>query len=144
MDRAGQLIDAVVAWAVTRADIRAVALVGSHARAAARPESDIDLMILTTAPDAYRRDPDWATAIVWPTGTMVGRRQDEDWGAAWSRRLWLDPAAELDVCFAAPSWAATDPVDPGTRAVIAGGLVVRHDPDGLLARLLAVTAPQRP
>lgn len=135
MSSAEPLIAAIVAWAAARGDIAAIALVGSHARGAARADSDIDLMLLTAEPQRFRRDDTWMAAIAWPDGVTVARWQDEDWGAAWSRRLWLAPAGEVECCFAAPSWAATAPVDPGTRAVVAGGFAIRHDPEGLLARL---------
>jgi hypothetical protein len=32
-------------------------------------------------------------------------------------------------------WAATDPVDPGTRQVVAGGIRLLHDPEHLLGDL---------
>lgn len=35
------------------------------------------------------------------------------------------------------SWAATDPVDSGTRRVISDGHTIVHDPAGLLAALSA-------
>ncbi len=35
-------------WARTQPDIRALLLVGSWARDAARPDSDVDLVVLTT------------------------------------------------------------------------------------------------
>lgn len=33
-------------------------------------------------------------------------------------------------------WAATGPVDPGTRSVVRDGFRVLHDSEGLLARLV--------
>ena len=38
------------AWAASQPDIVAVGLAGSHARGAARPDSDVDLVILSTDP----------------------------------------------------------------------------------------------
>jgi hypothetical protein len=33
------------------------------------------------------------------------------------------------------AWAATDPVDPGTRRVVRDGMSILYDPGGLLERL---------
>ena len=43
-----------MAWAERRSDIVGVALVGSWARGAASLDSDIDLILLTPNPDAFR------------------------------------------------------------------------------------------
>jgi hypothetical protein len=42
---------------------------------------------------------------------------------------------EVELSFAAPSWAALDPIDAGTRAVVANGFQILLDKTGLLARL---------
>jgi hypothetical protein len=89
------LLEIVRAWAVTRADLRAVALVGSHAR------------VIRT----------------------------QQWGRLTERRLITAEGLELDVGVVTPDWAATDPVDEGTRRVVADGMVALYDPDGLLAAL---------
>jgi hypothetical protein len=58
-----------------------------------------------------------------------------EWGVLIERRFALPDGTEVDVGIVPPSWADTDPVDPGTARVVADGLVAVHDPDGLLARL---------
>jgi predicted nucleotidyltransferase len=45
------ILRVVLAWATAQPKIRAVALVGSHARGTAGPDSDIDLMLLATDPE---------------------------------------------------------------------------------------------
>jgi predicted nucleotidyltransferase len=42
----GELLDRVTRWAAARSDLIGLALVGSHARGEARPDSDIDLVLL--------------------------------------------------------------------------------------------------
>ena len=43
--------------------------------------------------------------------------------------------------FVEPSWAATDPVDPGAAEVVSdGSLLPTYDPDGLLAQLASTVA----
>lgn len=126
------IVGKIMAWAALQTDIRAIALVGSCARGAARPDSDIDFVVLTREPSRFRADAGWVDEIGWHVRT----RQDEDYGVAWSRRIVLEPnGTEVEVGFAALSWACIAPVDPGTRQVILHGCRVLYDPDGLLARL---------
>jgi predicted nucleotidyltransferase len=122
------------AWARGRSDVRALALAGSWARRAARPDSDVDLVVVTDAPDRYVASDDWIGAL---GAELVAT---EEWGAVTSRRLRLPSGLEVEVGFARPSWAATDPVDPGTRRVVTAGLRAIHDPDGLLVALTAACA----
>ena len=49
----------VVEWAANRADISAIALVGSWARGAARPNSDIDILFLTPNFEGFRANKEW-------------------------------------------------------------------------------------
>jgi hypothetical protein len=136
------IITTVVQWAGARGDVAAVALVGSWARGEARPDSDVDFMLLTPRPAAYRADPGWQHAIAWP-GATVAAWEDRDYGAAWSRHVFLTDGTEVELCFALLAWAATDPIDEGTRAVVGRGCRILYDPQGLLARLLAVLGATR-
>ena len=64
------------------AEIRAVALVGSHARGTARMDSDIDLVLLATEADRIQGDTTWVTEIDWHAiGTRPQRWRDEEYGA---------------------------------------------------------------
>lgn len=116
-------------WAATRPDVRAVALVGSWAREEAGPGSDLDLVVLTDDPGAYLGSDAWTAAL---GGELVATRS---WGVLVERRLRTPDGLELDVGIAAPSWASTSPVDPGTVQVVSGGMRPLYDPDDLLARL---------
>jgi hypothetical protein len=108
----------------------AVALVGSWARGAAGPDSDVDLVVLTESPAVYLEREEWVREL---GGARVVRTRR--WGVLTERRLAM-PGLEVDVGFVLPSWASTDPVDAGTARVVAGGLVPLYDPQGLLARLV--------
>ena len=131
------IVEVVLAWATTRPTIRAVALVGSHARGTARRDSDIDLVLLTTDPDSFREDTTWVTQIDWHAiGTRPQRWQDEEYGAAWSRRVWLaDCHGPVELTFVSLSWAKANPIDAGTLSVISRGCRILHDPDAFCARL---------
>ncbi len=92
--------------------------------------------MLVTAPEAFRAETRWLCDIDWSRlGAQPARWVDEDYGALWSRRVWLELACEIEFGFAAPSWGETQPIDPGTRRVIADGCHILYDPLGLLSRL---------
>jgi len=81
--------------------VPAIALVGSHARDAARDDSDIDLVILTGQPFRYLEDVNWAERFdgienhqTENYGKLIslrsGTRRDWKWSMA-SRRASLRP-----------------------------------------------------
>jgi hypothetical protein len=137
-----RIIKTILEWAQAQPTIKAVGVVGSYARGTARADSDIDLVLLTTDPEAFRADAAWLDAIDWSDiGARPSKRQDEDYGLLWSRRVWLEQdGGEIEFGFAPLSWANVNPTDPGTWGVVIDGCRVVHDPDGLLARLCAVVA----
>jgi uncharacterized protein len=131
------LLRLVTRWAAQQEEISACALVGSYARGQARPDSDVDLVVLTTAPLAYRRSMDWMSAIPLASlGLSVVSWTDEDYGPLWSRRMILSDGLEIEWGFTAPAWAATDPIDPGTQRVASDGLRILLDPDSILHDLI--------
>jgi hypothetical protein len=128
------ILQVVLAWAIAQPKIRAVALVGSHARGTARADSDIDFVLLATDPDAFRADTTWVAQIDWHAiDTRPQKWHDEEYGAASSRRIWLEPHYEqVELTFVSLSWANVKPIDEGTRRVISAGCRILHDPDALL------------
>ncbi|MGO9322538.1 MAG: nucleotidyltransferase domain-containing protein [Solirubrobacteraceae bacterium] len=125
----------VAAWASARPDVPAIGLVGSWARNEAGAESDLDIVLLTGNPGAYVEDDGWIAEL--GARSVVRTRR---WGAITERRIVLASGLELDVGIGEPSWAATTPVDPGTRRVVSDGMRIVHDPDGLLRALIAACA----
>ena len=118
-------------WAARRADVVAVGLAGSWARDRARPDSDVDLVVLTTDPDVYLENKAW---IVELGGLRVVKTRA--WGPMTERRFMLPSGLEVDAGIAPPSWAATGPIDSGTRTVVRDGFSVLYDPGKVLARLV--------
>ncbi|MEO0561071.1 MAG: nucleotidyltransferase domain-containing protein [Chloroflexota bacterium] len=140
MTQLGALTDVVEGWAQQTSAIRAVALVGSYARGAQRPDSDVDLILLAQDPLAFRAT-GWITQFDWSgLDTDVDRWVDREYGAVWSRHVHLTNGLDVEFSFGELSWAATDPVDPGTRKVMTDGHRVLYDPDGLLAMLITALA----
>jgi len=125
----GRLIQEVQAWAKTRPDVLGVALVGSYARQAARPGSDVDLVIVCTSPLAYLEGSAWIRTFGRPL--RIGR---EDWGRVTSLRVRYAGGLEVEFGVADASWAAA-PLDDGTRRVTDDGLIIVFDRGGAFAGL---------
>lgn len=126
-----RLVDAIASWAGTRADVRAVALVGSWARGAARMDSDVDVVVLTVDAANYVNVEKWAHDL-----GAVRVVRTHKWGVLTERRLAMSSGLEVDVGVVSPSWASTAPLDEGTSQVVASGLLPLHDPEGLLRALV--------
>src|SRR5262249_22219421 len=131
------LLRLVTRWTAQQEEILACALVGSYARGQARPDSDIDLVALSSAPLFFRRSTDWINSIPLASlGLSVVSWADEDYGPLWSRRMALSDGREIEWGFTTPAWAAIDPIDPGTQRVASDGLRILLDPDGILHDLV--------
>ena len=116
--QANEFIEHFTHWVSARSDILATALVGSHARNAAREDSDVDLVIITNDPQKYLTQTEW-------TGTfgIVAKQQIEEYGMLTSLRVWYESGLEVEYGFTIPAWAQT-PLDEGTREVIEGGMQI--------------------
>ena len=135
------LLEVVTAWAAHRGDIVGLALVGSWARGTANLGSDIDLILLTPNPDAFRISSAWLTEIDWPKlGVSVQSYRDAKYGVVWSRHVELSDGVLVEFSFGFPSWAATCPCDAGTHSVVSSGCRVLFDPVGLLQNVVSYAA----
>ena len=128
-------LSAVTDWAGGEPGIVAVALVGSFARGTAGPDSDIDLVVLCQSPLAYLADRRWIER----SGTPV-RQSVEEWGKVTSLRVWYADGAEVEYGLAPRDWAA-DPTDEGDAGVVADGIRVLFERDGMLSHRLGAFAP---
>jgi predicted nucleotidyltransferase len=122
----------VYRWASSRTDVRGLALVGSYASGKARLDSDVDLVIVTDDPDAYR-NPDW-------TQGAVGRRvivetYGEQFGNVCSTFVKLAEGPEIEFTFAGRSWASSDPPAPEVCRIVCAGIAILYDPLGELLAL---------
>ena len=119
-------LDEVKAWAAAQPDVVGVALVGSHARGAATPESDVDVMILTTNVGRHFQSEAWASLFGQVESAAV-----EHWGVVRTLRCFYEGGLELEFNFASPGWADV-PVASGTRRVVSDGMQILLDPRGIL------------
>ncbi|HEY0605103.1 MAG TPA: nucleotidyltransferase domain-containing protein [Herpetosiphonaceae bacterium] len=123
-----QFLEEFTAWAAAQPDVQAVALVGSHARDAARPDSDVDLVVIADRPELYVQNTGWIERF-----GHVERQQTEDYIKLISVRVWYADGREIEYGLTDPSWAAL-PLDPGSQQVIADGMRVLFERAPLLSR----------
>jgi aminoglycoside 6-adenylyltransferase len=91
----------------------------------------VDLVLVVEEPDCYVASNDWLSAF----GGVVSVN-DEQWGPILcSKRVFYDNELEVEFGITTTAWTRTDPVDPGTRQVVADGVRILYDPGGLLGRL---------
>jgi uncharacterized protein len=133
MGALGEVLRAALALARTEPCVHAIALVGSCARGTPGPDSDVDLVILSTEPDDLLGRGDWFTHF--GSVTLVGQRQ---FGDVTERRLRRGDGVDIEIGLAPLSWADTNPVDVGTARVVREGFSIVFDPHGTLAGLADV------
>jgi predicted nucleotidyltransferase len=122
-------------WAWAQQDIEAVALVGSYARNAATPTSDVDVVILAQEPRLYLQDQTWLQRF----GT-IRTQQVEYYGLVTSLRVFYTNGLEVEFGVTSVRWAAA-PLDEGTRQVIAGGMRILFERSPILSRHLPLARP---
>jgi predicted nucleotidyltransferase len=122
-------LDRVTDWAAHQPTIAAVALVGSYARGAARPDSDIDLVLLCEEPYTFLAHTSWIHHV-----GAVERCHTAAWGVVTSLRVYYTEGLEVEFGMTTLAWAGL-PVDPGTQDVVSHGMRILWDREGLLARL---------
>jgi len=123
-------LQSVVEWAKNEPDLMALALVGSHARGEASPESDVDLILLLRSPKEYLNDRDWISEFGEP-----GHIIQEDWGKVTSLRVLYANGLEIEYGLSNLEWGS-DPRNKGDARVIGNGLIVLYEKDGHLSNKL--------
>jgi predicted nucleotidyltransferase len=124
------LLQNLTSWAAALPEIRAVALVGSRARGTARPDSDLDVVILSERPNQLIDDTAWTRNF-----GHVTREIRENWGQLTSIRVFYEGGLEVEFGVADTRWA----MDQGGVAVLRQGFRTMVDRDGLLS-----WGPERP
>ena len=85
------IIDDVSEWAALRDDVLGLAVVGSYARGAAQPDSDIDFVLVSADPALYLNDTEWVSAF-----GEVASLSFEDWGKVQSVRVFYRNGPEVE------------------------------------------------
>ncbi|KKR16703.1 MAG: hypothetical protein UT45_C0004G0034 [Candidatus Daviesbacteria bacterium GW2011_GWA2_39_33] len=131
MDNAHKFIGEFTDWAKKQDEILGTLLVGSYARGTARPDSDIDIVIITNNPDIYANNNDWVTSF-----GKVKEFKDEDYKIVKGKRVFYENGLEVEYGITTPVWVKIDPVDPGTYRVISEGSKILCDKDEILKNLI--------
>ena len=116
-------------WAQEDENMEALIVVGSHARGANRPDSDLDLVVITTGKPAMVETQDFPARF-----GKVAKQQTEYYGACTSVRAWYEDGREIEFGIVEPSWM-DQPLDDGTRQVLRDGYEVIADRGGLFCGL---------
>ncbi len=116
-------------WASSQPDVKAIALVGSHARNAASEDSDLDLLILTTDVANYINDHAWVSQFGETTECRV-----EEWGKVTSLRTIYQHGLEVEYGFSTPDWAKR-PMDAGSLRVVTDGMKILFDAQNILSEI---------
>ena len=87
-----RVLAAFAAWAPARADVLAVGLVGSWARGTARPDSDVDVVVVSTQPERRAAAGDWPADL--QTAPVLRRRR---WGVLIETRLGLPDGLQVEI-----------------------------------------------
>jgi predicted nucleotidyltransferase len=118
----------VTRWTCGRADVLALAVVGSHARGTASAASDLDLVLICACPAEYLQNTDWVRQF-----GVVAKQQVENYGPLTALRVWYTDGPEVEFGLTDERWAAL-PLDEGSRGVIADGMRVLFEKDRILSR----------
>ena len=128
-DHVERLLDEITAWASHQTQILVAALVGSHARGCASPESDIDLILITSHPQVLLNTLEWIHLF-----GQAEKHQIENYGRLISIRVWYAEGHEVEFGITDERWADI-PIDSGTQHVISDGMQILFERDELLSRL---------
>lgn len=124
VERANELLQHLTTWVEPRQDVRALVVVGSHARGDARADSDVDVLLLVTDPDRYLDGTGWVADFGATRSVAL-----EPYGKVTSVRARYQDGLEVEFGIAAADWASA-PFDPGTEGVARNGIRVLLDRDG--------------
>jgi len=124
------LFNQINAWSESQSNIIAIALVGSYARGEATESSDVDLLIITSSPEAMINNPAWIENFGRPNKVNF-----EDWGKVQSIRSLYPNGLEVEFGITGKNWLA-QPIDEGTVSVIKDDIQVVFEREGYLSAKL--------
>ena len=124
-----QFLEQVKAWAADEANVRAVALAGSHARNEATETADLDLIIIAKEPQTYLQRRQWAERF----GT-IDHMRIEGYGKVTSLRVSYSSGCEVEYGITDETWVALPP-DEGTRRVLSDGIKIIFEREAILSGL---------
>ena len=133
-----RLLTDVKRWALCEDRIAAVILVGSYARGEARPDSDVDFVIITQHARSYVSAPQFTSQF----GVCI-RKSIEQYGKVVSIRACYQGGLEVEYGMAELDWASL-PLDVGTRRVLEDGYIILADKQRVFDEVTRVISPRDP
>lgn len=135
-DRFDQIIGLVHSFFTETRGVLAIGLCGSWARGTAHADSDIDLIVLVQNKGDFKST-NWIHTLAFEMidDKIVGF-EDIKYGCVWSRHVYLKSGTAIEFSFGDTSWANTEPLDTGTRKVVADGFRILYDPNRMLDKLI--------
>ena len=138
-EKVDTLLSQVVSWASKQDSILGVSLVGSYARNTARPDSDVDLVILSDKPTELLAKTEWISKF----GEIVSSRHG-DYGLVQSKHILYKSNLKVEYGITTLEWTNTKPVDSGTYKVVTDGMQILYDPENAFKHLQdAIYHPDR-
>jgi aminoglycoside 6-adenylyltransferase len=137
--RADLVAAAMADWAAATEGVRAVVLVGSHARSDTPADrwSDLDLLLFLDDPDRYARDAGWVAEFGTPVLTFL---EPTSVGDRVERRVLYEDGVDVDLPLLDAAAVEELAHAPGVGAVLGRGYRVLHDELGIRDVIAEVAA----
>ncbi len=127
--------------------IQATLLVGSYARGAQRPDSDIDIVMITDTKNEMIASREWLARLSFAIGSSdtnpavnEAHVSIEYYGLITSLRLYID-SQEYEIGLGTREWIRI-PLDEGTRKVLEDGYRILYEKGGIL-EAIRVEIPEK-
>jgi len=125
-------IEKAKVWGSKEPLVDAVILAGSYARGTQKPDSDIDLIILTSNKKHFMENPQ-----IFSFFEPINRSAVEFYGECTSIRVWYTNGLEVEFGMVPLKWIDL-PLDPGTEQVLSDGYQIIVDKKGLFLPIAPV------
>ncbi|MBX9669391.1 MAG: nucleotidyltransferase domain-containing protein [Candidatus Obscuribacterales bacterium] len=125
------VIDKLDDWCQSQPELKALAIIGSYGSGKARPDSDLDLLIVTVSPDKYLGNTEWISAFGTPDSLDL-----EDYKLVQSWRVIFADGSEVEFCITTEEWCSDEQIKDGTGRIVSNGILIVYDPDKILESLV--------
>lgn len=121
-----QFLEQLAAFGAAESSIDAIVLVGSHANGDAKPDSDVDVVIITKTTEQLMDGFAWAYRF-----GRVTSSEEEDHGLVQSLRVFYDGGLEVEFGITSSDWIADDQLKE-TGSILKKGYRVIYDPQNVI------------
>jgi hypothetical protein len=113
----------------------AILLVGSYARGRQRPDSDVDIVVISEEKPALLANLDWVAGLIASDGSPIDGSL-EYYGEVTAIRA-FQGGVEYEIGVASPRWLSL-PLDAGTERTLRDGYAALFERDGALGGVRAI------